>query len=65
MMMVNFKLQCRYKQRNRQNKHQDYRRFTPFAKSFDRFKLGSPALPYAMALRFEVENQSAIGGAIG
>jgi hypothetical protein len=63
MMMVNFKLQRRYKQRNRRNK-QDHRCFTPFTKSFDKFKHGSPALPYANALRFEDENQSAIGRAI-
>jgi hypothetical protein len=43
-MMVIFKLQCQYKQRNRQNKHRDYRRFSPFTKSFDKFKRGSPAL---------------------
>jgi hypothetical protein len=59
--MVNFKLQRQYKQCNRRNKHQDYRRFTPFSKYFDKFKRGSPALPYANALRFEDENQSAIG----
>jgi hypothetical protein len=64
MMMVNFKLQRQYKQRNRRNKHQDYRPFTPFTKSFDKFKRGCPALPYANKLRFEDENQSAIGGAI-
>jgi hypothetical protein len=53
-MMVNFKLQRQYKQRNRGNKHQDYRRFTPFTKSFDRFKRGSPALRYTNTPCFEL-----------
>jgi hypothetical protein len=38
------KLQRQYKQCNRQNKHRDYRRFTPFTNSFDKFKRGSPTL---------------------
>jgi hypothetical protein len=36
------KLQRQYKQCNRQYKHRDYRRFTPFTNSFDKFKRGSP-----------------------
>jgi hypothetical protein len=51
--MVNFKLQHQYKQCNRRNRHKDYRRFTPLTKTFDKFKIGSPALPYFNAPRFE------------
>jgi hypothetical protein len=56
-MMVNFKHQHQYKQHNRRNKHQNYRHFTPFTKSFEKFKIGSQALPYSNPPRFEYRYQ--------
>jgi hypothetical protein len=56
-MMVNFKHQNLYKQCNRRNNHQDYRRLTPFTKSFDKYTIGFLALPYSNAPHFEYGNQ--------